>query len=75
MGAMAFTNSRGGQELSQVRFDGGAGVALTIKKWGFLQDIKPLTFRFDMPFLLSVTPAGDNQYVKFRWVVGINRAF
>jgi aminopeptidase N len=75
MGAMAFTNSRGGQELSQVRFDGGAGVALTIKKWGFLQDIKPLTFRFDVPFLLSATPAGDNRYVKFRWVVGISRAF
>jgi hypothetical protein len=75
LGAMAYTNSHNEQELSHVRLDAGVGVAWTIKKWGFLQDIKPLTFRFDVPFAVSSTPAGDNQYVKFRWVVGINRAF
>jgi aminopeptidase N len=75
LGAIAYANSRGEQELSQVRFDGGAGLALTIKKWGFLQDIKPLTFRFDVPFVLSHTPSVDPQYVKFRWVLGISRAF
>ena len=75
LGAIAYANSRGEQELSQVRFDGGAGLALTIKKWGFLQDIKPLTFRFDVPFVISHTPSVDPQYVKFRWVLGVSRAF
>lgn len=75
LGAVAYSNSHGEQELSQIRFDGGAGIALTIKKWGFLQDIKPLTFRFDVPFAISHTPYGDNQYVKFRWVLGISRTF
>ena len=75
LGAIAYADSRNVQELSAVRFDAGAGVALTIKKWGFLQDIKPLTFRFDVPFAISSTPNGDQQYVKFRWVLGINRAF
>lgn len=75
MGAVSYTDSRGGTALSQLLFDGGAGIALTIKKWGFLQDIKPLTFRFDVPFAVSSTPYADQPYVKFRWVLGINRAF
>jgi aminopeptidase N len=75
LGAVTYADSHNEQELSHIRMDAGAGVALTIKKWGFLQDIKPLTFRFDVPFAISSTPAGDNQYVKFRWVLGINRAF
>ncbi len=75
MGAMGYTNSHNEQELSQLRFDAGAGLALTIKKWGFLQDIKPLTFRFDVPFVISSTPYAVQQYVKFRWVLGISRAF
>lgn len=75
LGAIAYQNSHGEQELSALRFDGGVGAALTIKKWGFLQNIKPLTFRFDVPFFISSTPAADSRYVKFRWVIGINRAF
>jgi hemolysin activation/secretion protein len=75
LGAIAYTNSQNQQELSHVRLDAGVGVAWTIKKWGFLQDIKPLTFRFDVPFAISSTPYGDQQYVKFRWVLGISRAF
>lgn len=75
LGAIAYANSQNQQELSHIRADAGAGVALTIKKWGFLQDIKPLTFRFDVPFAISSMPYGDQQYVKFRWVLGINRAF
>ena len=75
LGAVTYADSHNEQELSHVRMDAGAGVALTIKKWGFLQDIKPLTFRFDVPFAISSTPNADQQYVKFRWVLGINRAF
>ena len=75
LGAVTYADSHNEQELSHVRMDAGAGVALTIKKWGFLQDIKPLTFRFDVPFAISSTPNADQQYVKFRWVLGINRGF
>jgi aminopeptidase N len=53
----------------------GAGFALTVKRWGSSDDIKPLTLRFDMPLFLNNTPFVDNQYVKYRWIVGINRAF
>ncbi|MFN8310852.1 MAG: M1 family aminopeptidase [Chitinophagales bacterium] len=74
-GMIAYTNSRGEQQLSHFRTDAGAGIAVTIKRWGFLQDIKPLTLRFDVPFFVSNTPFVDPSPFKFRWVVGINRAF
>lgn len=75
MGAISYKNSRGEQQLSQIRFDAGAGLALTIKKWGVLQGIKPLTLRFDVPFFISHTPYVSQQHFAFRWVVGISRAF
>ncbi len=75
MGAIAYTNSNSEQQLSQVRVDVGAGLALTIKKWGPLQGIKPLTFRFDIPFFISHAPYVSQKHVAFRWVVGISRAF
>jgi aminopeptidase N len=53
----------------------GAGFALTIKKWGQWDKAKPLTLRFDIPAFLNNTPFVDGDYVKFRWVVGVNRSF
>ncbi len=53
----------------------GLGTMLSIKKWGIWDDIKPLNIRFDMPFYLSNAPFVDNDNFKFRWVLGINRAF
>ena len=53
----------------------GVGATLTIKKWGPLQNIKPLTLRFDVPFFISHAPAVSQQHLKFRWVVGISRTF
>ncbi len=75
MGAIAYNNSNNEQQLSHVRFDAGAGLALTVKKWGPLQGIKPLTFRFDVPFFISNAPYVNQKHVAFRWVVGISRAF
>lgn len=72
---IGYINSASRQQLSPIRFDAGAGVAFTIKKWGSLQGIKPLTFRFDVPFFLSNTPYVDPDHFKFRWVVGIGRTF
>jgi len=61
--------------FTDVRADMGLGAALTIKKWGPLEVVKPLTIRFDMPFFINRTPAIDPDYFQFRWIVGISRAF
>lgn len=53
----------------------GAGLAFTIKRWGKMDEPKPLTLRFDMPLFLNNTPFADGNYFRYRWVVGINRAF
>ncbi len=49
--------------FTDVRADAGIGTALTI--------------RFDMPLFLNRIPYGDKDksYFKFRWIIGINRAF
>lgn len=62
-------------ELSQLRADAGVGISLTIKKWGPMDKLKPLTLRFDMPLFLNRIPAVENKYFKFRWMVGIGQAF
>ncbi|MFN3876271.1 MAG: hypothetical protein ACK4L7_10220, partial [Flavobacteriales bacterium] len=63
------------QELAQPRADAGIGFALTIKRWGPLTDIKPLTLRFDMPLLLSALPASDDDHLGFRYILAIGRSF
>jgi aminopeptidase N len=74
-GSIAYVNSDNKQQFSTIRIDAGAGIALTVKKWGPLQNIKPLTFRFDVPFFLSNTPYASPEHFKFRWVIGIGRTF
>lgn len=66
-----------GQELllTELRADAGVGVAMTIKKWFFLETVDPLTIRFDMPLFLNRIPYLESDYVAFRWVLGVNRAF
>lgn len=60
---------------SDLRIDAGLGTAITIKKWGPLQTINPLTLRFDMPLFLNRTPSVEPEFIKFRWIVGISRSF
>jgi aminopeptidase N len=62
-------------KMSDFRADAGVGVALTIKKWGVLQTVDPLTIRFDMPLFLSKIPAVDEGYLQYRFVIGVSRAF
>lgn len=70
------TNDPGDQlTFAQPRIDAGLGMTLTIKKWGALEKVKPLTIRFDMPLFLNRTPALDSEPWAFRWLVGINKAF
>jgi hypothetical protein len=60
--------------IAEIRADAGIGAALTIKSWGPLQTVSPLTIRFDMPLVLNRPPAGE-EFFQFRWVMGVNRAF
>jgi hypothetical protein len=62
-------------KLADIRADAGVGTALTIKKWGRFDKIKPFTIRFDVPLFMNRPPAVDGDYFRFRWIVGINRAF
>jgi hypothetical protein len=73
-GTIVYRNSDGNNQFSKLRMDAGVGASLTIKRWGNLYNIKPLTLRFDMPLYLSHTPATENNF-QFRWLVGINKAF
>ncbi|HET7818775.1 MAG TPA: hypothetical protein VFL70_05665, partial [Bacteroidia bacterium] len=61
--------------LGYIRSDAGVGTALTIKKWGVLQKVDPLSIRFDMPLFLNRIPATETDYVQFRWMLGISRVF
>jgi hypothetical protein len=60
---------------SDIRIDVGIGTALTIKNWGVFDKARPLTIRFDVPFLLNRAPYGNPEYATFRYVVGVNRCF
>jgi hypothetical protein len=62
-------------KLSDVRADAGVGVALTIKRFGVLQTVNPLTIRFDMPLFLNKAPAADQGFIQYRYIIGISRAF
>jgi hypothetical protein len=64
-----------GEAFSAPRMDAGAGLALTIKRFGPLETLKPVTFRFDVPFYVSHAPAGEPDNLRFRWVIGLNRSF
>jgi hypothetical protein len=55
--------------------DAGVGTALTIKKFGPFQNIQPLTIRFDMPLFITRIPAVQTDYIAFRWLLGVSRAF
>ena len=62
-------------KIADLRADAGVGAALTIKKFGVLQTVDPLTIRFDVPFFLNRIPSIDKDYIQYRFVIGISRAF
>ncbi len=55
--------------------DAGAGVALTINKWGPITQVKPLTIRFDSPMFINRLPYNETTYFQFRWLLTINKSF
>ena len=62
-----------GNQYSGLRADAGLGTTLAIN-FGKYNKLQPLVLRFDVPFFLNRVETGAN-YVAFRYVVGINRAF
>ena len=62
-------------KFTRFRADAGVGTAFTIKRFGPLEMIKPLTIRFDMPLFVNLIPATETNYMAFRWLIGINRSF
>ncbi|OYU95275.1 MAG: aminopeptidase [Bacteroidetes bacterium B1(2017)] len=54
---------------------GGHGLIFTIKRWGVLDEIKPLSIRFDIPFYLSNASYSNPGNIQYRWVLGVNRSF
>ena len=58
-----------------IRSDAGIGFTYSIRNFNPLETIKPLTLRFDMPLFLNAIPNSDDQYIKMRWLIGINKAF
>jgi len=61
-------------EFSSLRADAGLGVALEIKQWGDLTDLRPTVIRVDFPLWLNRPPANQD-FLQFRWLVAIDRAF
>lgn len=61
--------------MSDVMADAGLGATFNIMRWGQLSGLKPLTIRFDMPFFITRLPYAEKDYLQFRWMIGINRAF
>ena len=74
-GSMLYSESDGSEYFSDLRFDAGLGMALTIKRFWHFDKAAPLTIRADFPFLLSHTPNVSPQFVQFRWLIGLGRTF
>jgi aminopeptidase N len=72
LGILNYATSGTKNTFGKFRMDAGVGTALTVKFGSY--DIKPLTIRFDIPFFINTAPAVSD-YLDFRYVLGINRAF
>ncbi|MBR9917907.1 M1 family metallopeptidase [bacterium] len=60
---------------SGFRMDAGLGTALRISP-RYFQNVSPIVIRFDVPlFINRIPPGGSTDYVGFRYVLGISRAF
>ena len=60
---------------SDIRFDAGAGIHFTIRPFKVMNELEPIKLRIDFPLFLSHVPFLEEDNFKFRWLIGINRAF
>ena len=79
-GLLAFPNGTK-TAYSDLLADAGTGIEFTISNWNrllntrkSLRAAKPLTIRADFPIFLNNVP-NNQEYVQFRWQLGVNKAF
>ena len=61
--------------FSSFRMDAGIGFTWELSRlWDHVIDSEPLVLRIDLPLFLNKPTAEDN-YIKLRCLVGLNRAF
>ena len=61
--------------IDNIRMDAGFGTIMTVKGFAPLNQIKPINIRFDFPIFINKIPNVEDNYVQFRWLIGINRSF
>ncbi|MDP2386295.1 MAG: M1 family metallopeptidase [Bacteroidota bacterium] len=61
--------------FSNIMADAGLGLELIIKRFWKLQTVKPLSIRADFPVFINRLPYAEKDYLQFRWMIGVNRAF
>lgn len=74
-GLMELNDGDDAINFGKVRASAGLGSAFTIKRWGRFSMEKPVTVRFDVPMFLNRPSNVAPDYVQFRWLIGVNRAF
>jgi aminopeptidase N len=62
-------------DFAEPRVDAGLGFTVTVKKFYQLETVKPVAFRMDFPIFLNKTPNVSPDNFRYRWIIGINRAF
>ncbi|MCX7729067.1 MAG: M1 family metallopeptidase [Bacteroidia bacterium] len=62
-------------KFSEPIADAGVGGSITVYKFGPITQIKPLTIRMDIPLFLNRLPYAEKDYIQFRWLLTVNRAF
>ena len=65
---------KGIESPAPFRMDAGIGSTFTVNRWGKRTAIKPFTIRVDLPVFLNRPPA-DQDYLAFRWLIGIGKSF
>ncbi|MEO0311984.1 MAG: hypothetical protein RIQ89_1641 [Bacteroidota bacterium] len=74
-GSINIQNQQKNLVLSGLRADAGFGLLATIKKFGKYSKIKPFILRADFPLFLNRPPANEPDFIAFRWIIGIGKAF
>jgi len=60
--------------MGDLRADAGIGLTYTHRNWGPLETIKPLIFRIDFPLFLNRPPYNE-EYIQYRWIIGLGKTF
>ena len=74
-GTINISPSNKANVMSDILVDAGIGTTINITRFGQLYNIKPLTIRLDAPVFINRLPYAEKDYLQFRWMIGINKAF